>query len=444
MPALSSSPAAWDCGMRPTSPRPRTNLQELREKRGELARELKHAVEGERVADERVRGVREQLVYAEQGLSDAKSAARSAQSAAAVKGVPDDERRRQLRARADEAVTSAQGVVDAVSAAKQATKQSDTVEHYQAIVRALGPSGVRAGLLGVRLRKLQAGLCKICERAEWPSVGVTAGGSITIGTRPAQLCSESERWRAQAALQLTIAAITGSAAVVLDRADMLDREGRDGLEAAVGLVTSKTPISVILCATALGKLEHGLPEPRQRVPPGGDRRRAHGRRRDRGGGGVNAWAARDALNSDGARDARCAKADRRNSLHSQGSSRPEATAPPESAFVAGVRNHRRGGSDSPGQTTVDRCDRGRGGGGVSEKRYSVKRWEKDALQAAQMSVGTCSGGDTIGIDMLADDGSVFAHGHFDVETAIQFTKALSAEISQALTRAESEALRSMH
>ena len=81
---------------------------------------------------------------------------------------------------------------------------------------------------------------------------------------------------------------------------------------------------------------------------------------------------------------------------------------------------------------------------MSGEIYSVKKWEDWALQAERVSVGTCEHGDTIGIDMHAQDGTVFAHGHFDVETAIRFTKALSAEISEALTRAESEALRSKH
>ena len=39
------------------------------------------------------------------------------------------------------------------------------------------------------------------------------------------LCSESERWRTQRShIQLTLAAITGSKVVVLDRADLLGRQ----------------------------------------------------------------------------------------------------------------------------------------------------------------------------------------------------------------------------
>ena len=63
--------------------------------------------------------------------------------------------------------------------------------------------------------------------------------------RPAQLCSASEQWRAQAAIQLTLAAMTGSRAVVLDRADLLDAGNREGLVRAVKRVAGKTGIAVL-------------------------------------------------------------------------------------------------------------------------------------------------------------------------------------------------------
>ena len=69
------------------------------------------------------------------------------------------------------------------------------------------------------------------------------------GGRPIQLCSESEKWRAQAAIQLTLAAMTGSQAVVLDRADLLDADNREGLVRAVKRVSGKTGIAVLLCST---------------------------------------------------------------------------------------------------------------------------------------------------------------------------------------------------
>ena len=74
---------------------------------------------------------------------------------------------------------------------------------------------------------------------------------------------------------------------------------------------------------------------------------------------------------------------------------------------------------------------------MSERRYSVNAWCKEALQAASMSVGMCQHGypPTIGIDLHAQDGTVFAHGHFDVETAINFVEKMSEACEQALTEA---------
>lgn len=69
------------------------------------------------------------------------------------------------------------------------------------------------------------------------------------------------------------------------------------------------------------------------------------------------------------------------------------------------------------------------------KRFSVKSWRKDALQAASMTAWACHHGGTVGIDMLAQDGSVFAHGHFDIETAEAFRDLLTEAIAESAVRA---------
>ena len=74
-------------------------------------------------------------------------------------------------------------------------------------------------------------------------------GNVTIDGRAAALGSESERWRAQTAIQLTAAAIAGSKAVVLDRGDILDREGRKGLWQILDRFTTNAGIAVLLCST---------------------------------------------------------------------------------------------------------------------------------------------------------------------------------------------------
>lgn len=65
-------------------------------------------------------------------------------------------------------------------------------------------------------------------------------------------------------------------------------------------------------------------------------------------------------------------------------------------------------------------------------RCSVPKWKKVALQAAAMRCGACTEANgLVGIDMVAQDGSVFAHGHFDFRTAIEFQNQLAEAIAEA-------------
>ena len=71
---------------------------------------------------------------------------------------------------------------------------------------------------------------------------------------------------------------------------------------------------------------------------------------------------------------------------------------------------------------------------MADKRYSVKRWKKNALQAAKMGCGVCSFPNCevwVGVDLIAQDGNTFAHGHFDVATARDFHARLGEAIEMA-------------
>lgn len=73
---------------------------------------------------------------------------------------------------------------------------------------------------------------------------------------------------------------------------------------------------------------------------------------------------------------------------------------------------------------------------MSGRRFSVKHWgDQNPLQAASMSVGQCTETDVvmIGVDLLAQDGSIFAHGHFDLATAKLFHQEMGKAIEQALS-----------
>jgi len=53
------------------------------------------------------------------------------------------------------------------------------------------------------------------------------------------------------------------------------------------------------------------------------------------------------------------------------------------------------------------------------QRYIPKTWNQSVIQAASVSVSACgdAGKRLIGIDMLASDNCIFAHAHFDIDTA---------------------------
>ena len=152
-------------------------------------------------------------------------------------------------AEAEADLEEAKTVVGLVTAATKASVLHDTISRYSAVVKALGPQGVRAKMLDAGMTRLNAGLEVLADTAAWPKVQITNGGDISVNERFVALCSESERWRAQASIQLTLAALTKSSVVVLDRADMLDVEARKGLGKALERVTSKTGVAAIVCTT---------------------------------------------------------------------------------------------------------------------------------------------------------------------------------------------------
>ena len=182
----------------------------------------------------------------------AKGELRSTERDAAKGGEVQSESDRVALAQAEQAVEDAREVVRLVKAEADAARLHQTIARYADIARALGPEGVRAKMLASGLNKLNAGLAVIANAAGWPLSTVADNGGIAIGDRPIALCSESERWRAQAAVQLTLGAITGSKVVVLDRGDLLDATNRQGLVRAVGRVTGKTGMAVLLCSTSDG------------------------------------------------------------------------------------------------------------------------------------------------------------------------------------------------
>lgn len=169
-------------------------------------------------------------------------------------------------AQAEQSVEDAKEVVDAVTAQQHAAELHKTIVRYTAVARLLGPEGVRAKMLESGLARLNTGLESLASLTGWAQVAVAGNGSVTWADRPVPMCSESEQWRAQACIQLTLAAITGAGVVVLDRADLLDSENRPYLVEMLGRVARSTGVAVLVCST--GDRDPSAAWPQVRVAAG--------------------------------------------------------------------------------------------------------------------------------------------------------------------------------
>ena len=164
-------------------------------------------------------------------------------------------------AEAEQDLHDKQAVVKVVADALKARDLHDTITRYKIISGAIGISGVRNKLLTDGLGELNAGLAHLSKVSGWPMTAVDAKGVVMIEgthmTLPSVMCSESEKWRAQAMIQLTVGVMSDSRIVMIDRADMLDKDGWDGLVKAAGVATADKPMCVLLCST--GKLDEDAP-----------------------------------------------------------------------------------------------------------------------------------------------------------------------------------------
>lgn len=98
------------------------------------------------------------------------------------------------------------------------------------IIDALAADGVRLDRLRRSLATANTSIGKICNIARWGMVELTDDLEATLNGTPYHLLSESEKYRVRVTLQFWMAQIDGSAALIIDGADVLvSRDIRNGL-----------------------------------------------------------------------------------------------------------------------------------------------------------------------------------------------------------------------
>lgn len=146
------------------------------------------------------------------------------------------------------------------------TKEADAAKHHAdvagwlLIADALSPSGIPAEILAGALRPANDALHQAASFVDWPRVQIGPEMEVTAAGRPYALLSESEKWRADCLLAMTIAKLSGLKLIVLDRFDVLDMHGRNDLIDLLDDAATNGDIETAIVAGTLKAAPAGMPE----------------------------------------------------------------------------------------------------------------------------------------------------------------------------------------
>lgn len=85
---------------------------------------------------------------------------------------------------------------------------------------ALSPNGIPAEIVAETLEPINKSLATASQQSGWPAVTIDADMAIRCGGRLYDLCSESQKWRADAMIAAMIAHVSGVGFLMLDRLDV--------------------------------------------------------------------------------------------------------------------------------------------------------------------------------------------------------------------------------
>lgn len=128
---------------------------------------------------------------------------------------------------------------------REAYQTHQSIQKNEIIASILSPNGLRLKVLASSLMSINSLLNTITKVAGWDGTFFDNNMDILYGGIPYQFCSDSEKFRINTILQLIIAKADNSQLCVIDGADILDRDGRNGLFKAI----LKVGVPAIVCMT---------------------------------------------------------------------------------------------------------------------------------------------------------------------------------------------------
>jgi energy-coupling factor transporter ATP-binding protein EcfA2 len=103
------------------------------------------------------------------------------------------------------------------------------IQRNATIQNVLSPEGLRKQVLKRSLTTINDALLKTSQAASWDTVSIGDNLDVRYGSRVYTLLSLSEMYRVNVTLQVVLAKIDHSSVLVIDAADILDADGRNGL-----------------------------------------------------------------------------------------------------------------------------------------------------------------------------------------------------------------------
>jgi hypothetical protein len=125
---------------------------------------------------------------------------------------------------------AAEAALAAFDAHTRARSLHALIAMNEKLVALLAPDGLRRRKLASGLADFNQALTAVSDHAGWAPVRFDEALNPHYGTRPLAVASKSGQWRARTIVQIAMALLDGSVAVVIDDADILiDGQSRTGL-----------------------------------------------------------------------------------------------------------------------------------------------------------------------------------------------------------------------
>ncbi len=143
------------------------------------------------------------------------------------------------------------GVVDNITRSIRAAEINSQIVVNQFIIDVLNIDGLRKQKLATAVTEFNSLLADISEHADWPLIQLDIIDlAPRYGGRLMAFITPSEQFRVNVSLQVALAVMDGSQLLVIDAADVLDAEGRNGLFAVLDRVADTVPSVVTMTVSS--------------------------------------------------------------------------------------------------------------------------------------------------------------------------------------------------